>query len=73
MAEQTPEISVVVTDKDEADQATDELAKEARMLDYICARLDECIAYRDGTLEPHLQNLWDIYEADPEFAQKNTP
>ena len=73
MAEQVNPIEIVVTDRDEAARTESELAKEARMLDYICARLDECIAYRDSELEPRLENLWDIYEAEPALAQKNTP
>lgn len=72
MAERTQDIEVVITEKPEGTgTATPE--KEAEMLEYVCARLKECMYFRDSVLEPRLSELWEIYESEPTYRQKNTP
>jgi len=54
----------------EADRAT---GQDARLNDYLGARLDECVRYRDGELMDHLRECWELYDAQPQYGRKDSP
>lgn len=62
----------------EDEEATAAEAKRSAQQDehlaqYIEARVQECISWRDGELIPHLEECWDLYNAQPQYNTKNTP
>lgn len=75
MAQRTQDIEVSLVEQPEGagPAGSPTIEQEAQMMEYICARLKECCYYRDSVLEPRLSELWDIYESEPSYRQKNTP
>lgn len=65
------EVDGVVVEGEEAAALSE--SQDQRLSDYLTARLDECISQRESVLMPHLQECWEIYDAEPQYASKNTP
>ena len=67
--------NIVEFDDPEAVQAEADRAagQDTRLNDYLGARLDECVRYRDGELMDHLRECWELYDAQPQYGRKDSP